>query len=49
MRIISKVILAASIITFLGVIGLTSSEPVNIAQSEPGGLIMPLQSEPGGL
>lgn len=49
MKIISKVILLVSIIAFLGVIGFANSEPINIAQSEPGGLVIPLQSEPGGL
>lgn len=49
MKITSKIILLVSIIAFLGAITFTNSEPINIAQSEPGGLVSPLQSEPGGL
>ncbi len=49
MKITSKIILLVSVIAFLGIVGSTDSEPFNIAQSEPGGLVCPLQSEPGGL
>lgn len=38
MRIIFKVILLGSIIALFGIVGFANPEPIDIAQSEPGGL-----------